>query len=92
MPGKLLSKTKVTSVNHMESTWLCPLPTYFAAPICSPKVGSRVKNREGSVQQQVKHWSVTAIVLVINLNHSTIQAPIKKIDSNLVRTSIIPCL
>lgn len=92
MPRKLLSKTQVSSANFMESAWFCSLPAYCAAPIYSLRVGSGVRNREGCVQQQVKHCSVTGIVLVINLNHSTIHAPMKKIDSNLVSTSIVPCL
>lgn len=92
MPRKLLSKTQATSLNLMESAWLCPLHTYCAGPIYSPRVGSRVRKREGPVQQQVKPWSITGIVLVINLNHRTIQAPMKKIDFSLVRTNIIPCL
>lgn len=80
------------SLNLMESAWLCHLRTYCAAPNLFTKGMEQNKKQRSPVHQQVKHWSVFYVVLVINLNHNSIKAPMRKIDSNLVRTSIIPCI
>lgn len=70
---------------------LCPLPT-LRTPNSTHWEGS-VRNREGldalqTAQPQQKHGSVGSIVLVADLNHSPMQAALKKLNSIPAGSSI----